>query len=811
MRPATDFSRYILRDLSWLEFNDRVLQEGMNPHLPLGERLRFLAIVSSNLDEYFKVRVASAMQQYAQEMEKHSAKGTFAGELLKQIARRTHRLVDDQTEGILTALYELPQYGLNIQRFKQLRPQDTEYFRTYFETNILPILTPLAVEDLSPGPLLPSLQLHVALWLRVPVEVERSFRKKGVHEDTTGPMIHPGMTDDLEPSDFLLETGEEAAILEIFSAKHEKEPESGKRKKAENPSPGNAKKNTKKGKKNAGKKEKEENLFAFGGENEEPSETGEDTPKFVEKLAVIPVPTHISRLLKASETQENTDYILLDSLIAANADMLFPGCEVLASAIFRITRDEDVTIRDDEVDDMPKEIRNALLLRKRRSAVRLELTAGADKHIRERLMRILELDEEDVYQTAAPLDATLLMEVADMPTLKKARYEDWPAVEPYDLLESEDIFQTVAQQDVMLFHPYEKFDPVVELLEKAAEDLDVLAIKQTLYRTSGDSAIVRALKKAAENKKEVVVLVELKARFDEARNVEWAEQLENAGCHVIYGVAGLKTHAKAMLIIRRERGRIQRYVHLSTGNYNEKTAKLYSDIGLMTAQPEIAADVSAFFNMLTGYSEAVGWHRLVVEPFSLKRRCIELIEREMDNSTPELPGHIRLKLNSLEDTDMIEALYRASRRGVKIEMNIRGICCLRPGIPGLSENIEVRSIIDRYLEHGRIFEFHNGGRPEIYLASADWMTRNLERRLEIIFPILSPAIKRRLSELLDIYFSDNVKAKILRSDGRWESLVVPEGEELVRAQQVFYENCVAASTTPSHPPVKYVPLERKDK
>ncbi len=787
-KKTSDAGNYILRDLSWLEFNDRVLQEGLNPQLPLGERLRFLAIVSSNLDEFFKVRVASAMQLCVEQTRKLANTDTSAAQLLKAISARTHTLVDAQTQGILTAMQELPRYGVNLHRFAQVEAEkDRAYLRTYFEHNILPLLTPMAVEDLAPSPLLPSLQLHVALWLRVPVEMERGFKKKTPFQDPPQLQAHPGVTVDLEAIPFTSENDSQEMP--------EMNPPSAKTVKAEKPV---------KAAKRGRPKKSELQEAATAEEN-----AAADVPDFVEKLAVIPVPTRIPRLVKLEESEEKVELIFLEGLIAANADMLFPGCEVLSSSVFRITRDEDVIIRGQDAEDMTKAVREAVLSRKRRSPIRLEISAGTDVHIREKLMRMMDLTEDYVYELEAPLDATVFFGVTQHPLLKKACYENWPAFEPYDLLGAEDIMEVMDQRDVMLFHPYEKFDSVIELLDKAASDPDVLAIKQTLYRTSGGSAIVKALKKAAENGKEVVVLVELKARFDEAQNVEWALQLENAGCHVIYGVAGLKTHAKAMLIVRRQRGRIERYVHLSTGNYNEKTATLYSDIGLMTTNREITADVAAFFNMLTGYSEAVGWNRLTVEPFSLKRRFLDLIEREASLSTPELPGRIRIKMNSLEDRDMIDALYAASRKGVRIDLNIRGICCLRPGVPELSETITVRSIIDRYLEHARIFEFQNGGHPEIFLSSADWMMRNLERRLEIIFPIISPPIKRRISHLMDVYFEDNVKARVLHSDGTWHPVFVEPGEERIRAQEALYLESEEASTTPSHPPTRYVPLRRK--
>jgi len=403
------------------------------------------------------------------------------------------------------------------------------------------------------------------------------------------------------------------------------------------------------------------------------------------------------------------------------------------------------------------------------------------------------------------LDTTALWEIAGRREFESLAHPDWPPREPRDLIGSENIWQAVQDHDVMLFHPYESFAPVVRLVEEAAHDPQVLAIKQTLYRTSGDSPIVKALGRAAANGKEVTVLVELKARFDEARNVVWARRLEDAGCHVIYGIAGLKTHAKALLIVRRESGRIQRYVHLSTGNYNDKTALLYSDVGIITRDREIAADVAALFNLLTGYSEAVGWSKLAVEPGRLRERFVELIEREIDVSNRDEPGLIIAKVNSLEHPDICQALYRASGKGVRVRLNVRGICCLRPGVAGLSENIEVRSIIDRYLEHARIFYFRNGGHEEVYLSSADWMRRNLDKRLEIIFPVTSPAIRRRLIRILETYFADNVKSRRLLPDGSYEP--VRRGRPAIRAQEQFYQQAVEAAQSAEQTVIRYQPLK----
>ena len=447
-----------------------------------------------------------------------------------------------------------------------------------------------------------------------------------------------------------------------------------------------------------------------------------------------------------------------------------------------------------------------MLARRRRAAVRLALSADPDPRIKSWLTEWLRLRAEDVYQIDGMLDATGLWEIVNLPGYEPLKSADWPPQPPRDLIGADDLWLTLQERDVILFHPYESFDPVVQLVQQAAEDPDVLAIKQTLYRTSGDSPIVRALEQAAENDKEVTVLVELKARFDEARNVAWARRLEDAGCHVVYGIAGFKTHAKALLVVRRESARIRRYVHLSTGNYNDKTARLYSDIGLMTCDRDIAADVAALFNMLTGYSEAVGWSKLTVEPGGLKRRFVDLIDREVQVSTPDRPGWIMAKVNSLEDPEICEALFRAGQAGVKVMLNVRGICCLRPGLEGVSENVEVCSIVDRFLEHARVFYFRNGGHEEVYMSSADWMHRNLDKRLEIIFPVTDPGLRRRLIESLEVYFADNVKAQRLLPDGTYER--ARRHGARVRAQEVLYTQAVEAARSAQLPTERFHPLTR---
>ncbi len=517
---------------------------------------------------------------------------------------------------------------------------------------------------------------------------------------------------------------------------------------------------------------------------------------------VVPIPLQLSRFI-ALPSEKDLHLAWLEEVIAANLSALFPGCEVLASAVFRIARDADVELHDDEVENLLSEMENAVFARRRRAAVRLSITSRPDPRLKKWLMQWLNLGEESVYEMDT-LNAAALMELVNRAGFDDLKLEDWPPQQPRDLIGADDLWQAVQDHDVLLFHPYESFDPVVRLLEQAAEDPQVLAIKQTLYRTSGDSPIVRALGRAAQNGKEVTALVELKARFDEARNINWARRLEDAGVHVIYGIAGYKTHAKALLIVRRQEQHIHRYVHLATGNYNDRTAQLYSDIGLMTCDRDIASDVAAFFNLLTAYSESVGWSKLAIAPTGLKQRFLDLIDREIQVSTPDRPGLIMAKTNSLQDPEICRALFRASKAGVKIMLNIRGICCLRPGIPGVSENIEVRSIVDRFLEHSRIFYFFNGGHEEVYLSSADWMQRNLSRRLEILFPVIDPNLRRRLIKILETFFVDNIKARRLLPDGSYET-IARKGAK-IRAQQKFYQEALAAVREAAHAEPQFRPL-----
>ncbi len=676
-------SLYFNRELSWLEFNDRVLREGLNEHLPPLERLKFLAIVSSNLDEFFMVRVAGLRQQLDANSRKRDVSGMTPNQQLDAIAKRVRRMVTEQSEGIARVIDILASQQVRFRKPEDLNSEQSRFLRSYFATEVAPVLTPLGMEKLTPMPLLPQLRLMIAV---------RTVPRGGSAEDG--------------------------------------------------------------------------------------------------QITVVPVPTGLPRFI-AVPAEEGLHLVRLEDVILVNLPSLFPGQKVQASVIFRITRDADVAVRDDEAGDLLRDIEEAISSRQRRDPVRLEISAHPNRVIKKWLMDWTGLRPRQVYEIDGMLDAKALFEVAGRPGLEHLKVDNWPVQPPRDLIGSEDLWQSLQEHDAMIVTPYEAFDPVVQLVEQAADDPSVLAIKQTLYRTSGDSPIIAALERAARAGKQVIVLVELKARFDEQQNVGWARRLEEAGAYVIYGIAGYKTHAKALLVIRREARRIRRYVHLATGNYNDKTAKLYSDVGVMTTHPDLCTDVATFFNLLTGYTESAAMNRLAIAPTGLRSRFEELIDREIQVHTPQEPGLIIAKTNSLQDPGIIKALYRASRAGVRVRLNVRGICCLKPGVKGVSENIEVVSIVDRYLEHARIFYFRNAGHEEVYMGSADWMTRNLDKRLEILFPVLDESLMRRAIQMLEVYFQDNVKATRLDSAGHWTPVEIP-GKK-VRAQETLHRQTVQAA------------------
>jgi polyphosphate kinase len=692
---------YINRELSWLEFNQRVLCMALDETVPLFERLKFFSIVSTNLDEFFMIRVGSLRQQLLANIRVKDISGLSVTELLGMISRRAHKMHEDHWRGLEKALELCRAGGIAVTRQADWTATQKQFAARQFQAEVQPLLTPLAVETLDPFPTLPGLSLNLAV-----------------------------------------------ALAE-----------------------------------------------AGAGEG---------------KIAIVPVPSSLPRFFDMP-ADDKPACAAIEDIISANVAKLFAGFEVKAVAVFRITRDADVSIEgDDDAADLISVIEKTVSERRRRSVVRLELSSGADPLLKNWLMNWCELSEQELYENPGLIDASGLMSIVARRGFESLRWPDWPGQEPLDLLGSQgNIWETLSDHDVLLFHPYESFEPIVELIKAAAADPAVLAIKQTLYRTSGNSPIISALAEAAASGKHVTVLVELKARFDEMRNVNWARRLEDAGCHVIYGIAGLKTHAKVLLIIRRDAYGIQRCVHLSTGNYNEKTATLYSDIGFTTRDPEYGADASALFNLLTGYSQPVNWSRFVVAPLAMKNRLIEYIDREAQTSTAQNPGLIMAKMNSLQDPDICRALYKAGQAGVNILLNVRGICCLRPGIKGFSENIRVTSIVDRFLEHARIFYFRNAGSEQVYLSSADLMERNLVRRVEIFFPVLSAGHRGRLIGILETFFADNSNAWELAGDGTY-SKVAPARKK-VRAQERFYSDAVAAVRNATKTADQFQPLEGNKK
>ncbi|MGB7582881.1 MAG: polyphosphate kinase 1 [Sedimentisphaerales bacterium] len=688
----------INREVSWLEFNNRVLQEGLRDDLALAERLKFLSIVSSNLDEYFMIRVAGLMQQRINAPRALDPSGMTAKSQLDLINKRVHKMVAEQTAGIRDVFGKLAQNSFHVLSRADWNDEQAEFLRQHFNNEILPVLTPVAIEGLNPAPVLPGLQLFVA---------------------------------------FSISTGRART-----------------------------------------------------------------------KIVAVPVPGLFQRFVNIP-TEDDTFVTPVEEVIAANAQTLFGDGRIVSAAYFRITRDADVSIQEDEAADLLSTIARAVRERRRRAAVRLEISASAEPRMKRWLTKFLNLGSQDIYEVDGLLNASGIMQLVDLLPSEEMKSPGWPEQPVRDLNDSDDLWATIQEKDVLLFHPYESFEPVMKFVDEAANDPNVLAIKQTLYRTSGKSPLVQSLASAAESGKEVTVLVELKARFDESRNVNWALELEDAGCHVIYGIARLKTHAKAMLIVRREQGCIRRYAHLSTGNYNDRTAKLYSDIGLMTCNPDITADVAAFFNLLTGQSETVGWKQLTIAPTNLRQKFLDLIDREIQASTPGDRGLIIAKLNALQDPVICQALYRASQAGVRVKLNIRGICVLRPGIKKVSDNIEVRSILDRYLEHSRIYYFRNGGHEEIYLSSADWMRRNLDRRLEILFPVLDGRARARVMDMLKTFFDDNVQSWQLLPDGTYKR--VSHHGKKIRAQEKFYQDAVDAASAAYHIKPRFRPLSRPDK
>src|SRR5216110_3284174 len=711
--PATnrfsDPRNFINRELSWLEFNRRVLEEAQDATQPLMERVKFLTIFSSNLDEFFEIRVAGIKQQIESETSDFGPDGLSPTDTFNNIQRVVRELVAAQyalwNEELLP---QLAKNGIRIPKMAELSAKRAAWAHRYFQEEVFPMLTPLAVDASHPFPQLLNKSHNLLV---------RAKTKRG------GEQLH--------------------AIVQV--------------------------------------------------------------PRVVPRLIAMP---------RGKGEDEPWVYIYLASLIKQHIGELFPGLILDGVHAFRVTRNSDLYIDEEEAENLLRTIEQELRRSSRGNAVRLEVEADCPRDFRDLLLAFFDLQEADLYKLDGPLSMTHLMPLVTNDAFAKLKDRPFqPATDPA-LPPQADIFEVMRKQDILLHHPYESFDPVVRFIESAATDPQVLAIKITLYRTSGDSPIVEALIEAANNGKQVTALVELRARFDEAANIRWARQLEEAGAHVVYGVVGLKTHCKALLVVRRDSDRLRQYIHLGTGNYHHRTARIYTDFSLLTCAPELTEEVAIAFNTLTGLAGYPGLKKLMVAPFDLSERLIKLIERERDHARAGKPARIIAKLNSLVDEDIIEKLYEASSAGVKIDLIVRGICCLRPRVPGLSENIRVISIVGRFLEHSRVYYFENAGQAEIYLSSADWMPRNFYRRVEIAFPIDAPALREEMaSDILPSLLNDQVKARELQPDGSYARLHPAEGAARSQAQLHFRERSrqarKAAAELQAASGVKLIPIKAR--
>ncbi|CCZ03549.1 polyphosphate kinase [Eubacterium sp. CAG:603] len=666
---------YKNRELSWLQFNERILLEAKDKTNRLFERLKFLSITASNLDEFFMVRVASLKDMVDAKFTKPDLAGMKPKEQLVEILKETHEFMGRQYSTFNRSLLPLlDKEGLTIlTAHEQMNEVQCKFVDDYFDETIYPILTPMAVDSARPFPLIRNKSLNICVLLK-----------------------------------------------------------------------------------------------------------GKDE----ENYATVQVPAVVSRIVELPSDNGRT-VILLEQIIERNIDKLFSNHKVICAYPYRITRNADLSIDEDDAADLLEEIQKQLKKRQRGEAIRLEIEDKCDKNIIKFLKRELNVGDESIYKISGPIDLTFLMKLYGMEGFEYLKDEKYIPVQSAMINDDEDIFTQISRNDILLHHPYESFDPVVDFVRQAANDENVLAIKQTLYRVSGNSPIIASLAKAADNGKQVTVLVELKARFDEENNIQWAKKLEKSGCHVIYGLMGLKTHSKITLVVRKEDEGIKRYVHLGTGNYNDATAKLYTDMGLLTCNEAIGEDATAVFNMISGYSEPKQWNKLSLAPYWLRDRFLYLIRREAMYAKEGRKAFITAKMNSLCDKEIIAALYEASSAGVEINLIVRGICCLKTGIPGISENIHVRSIVGTFLEHSRIFYFGNGGNEEVYMASADWMPRNLDKRVEILFPVEDERLKTEVINILNIQLADTLKAHILVGD-QYEK-VDKRGKELLSSQMYFCE------------------------
>lgn len=668
---------YYNRELSWLKFNYRILNEAKDKTIPLFERIKFLSITASNLDEFFMIRIASLFDLVGAGVKKKDIAGLTPKEQLALIIPETKEMMSSQYVTLNRSLLPaLESNGLTlVKSYEDLTEKQSKFVDKYFEKDVYPVLTPMAVDSSRPFPLISNKTLNIGALIR-------------------------------------------------------------------------------------------------------------DKKKDVIDIATVQVPSVLPRVIELPTEGEGRAIILLEEIIEKNLGKLFLNYEIVCAHPYRIMRNADLTIDEDDAADLLKEIEKQIKKRAWGEVIKLEVESDMDKRLLKELKKQLQVSGDVVYHINGPLDLTFLMKVNGLEGfdhLKNKKYIPQPVKA---LNQEESIFEQIKRKDILLHHPYDEFTPVVDFIKQAAVDPNVLAIKQTLYRVSGNSPIVAALAKAAENGKQVTVLVELKARFDEENNIIWAKKLEKAGCHVIYGLVGLKTHSKIALVVRREEEGIKRYVHLGTGNYNDITAKLYTDMGMLTASDAIGEDATAVFNMLSGYSEPPTWNKLIVAPIWMKNKFVSLIARETENARQGKEARIVAKMNSLCDPVIIKALYEASNAGVKIELIIRGICCLKTGIKDLSENITVRSIVGNFLEHSRIFYFYNGGFEEVYMGSADWMPRNLDKRVEITFPVEDEDLKNKVMEILHIQLADTLKAHIMQPDGSYEKQNL-RGRDKLEAQQYF--------------------------
>ncbi len=682
---------YINRERSWLDFNYRVLEEAYDKTNMIMDRLKFLAITASNLDEFFMVRIAGLMDQVNVGYNKKGLDGKTPTEQLAEINTITQEMMKRQYNCLLKSLVpELNQNHIFFVEYDELEGEEQEYVDDYFLETCYPVLTPQAIDNSRPFPLVKNNQVYLCVQL-LDTQEDKKKKKKDSKEDE-----------------------EYMAILEI--------------------------------------------------------------PKVLDRIIALP----------RTDREAPYRYIFIENIIIHNAGQLFTGYDVKHVSEFRITRNGDLAIDEDEAEDLLIEIEKSIQQRKWGACIKLEITKAMSKKAKRKLIEELEISEEDVYELKGQLDLTCFMKFQGRPEFDELREPIYKPLPSRDFYEQEDIFEVIREKDRLLHHPYQSFDTVVDFVRKAAVDPDVLAIKQTLYRVSGDSPIIAALIEAAQNGKQVTVLVELKARFDEANNIVWAKKLERAGCHVIYGLVGLKIHCKMILVVRKEEDGIRRYVHLGTGNYNDVTARLYTDIGMFTAKESYGSDVSTLFNVLSGYSHYTLWKKLEVAPTTMREAFNRHIDREIENVKLGVRGRIIAKMNSLIDDQIVEKLYEASQAGVEIHLIVRGMCSLIPGIRGVSENITVHSIVGTFLEHSRIYYFYNQGKEDIYLSSADWMQRNLNRRIETLFPVEDPDLKAELKHILDITLRDTIKTRVMTETGEYIR-VDKRGKELLSCQQYFCE------------------------